>query len=190
MSAYARTAWRLGAVAAVAATGLLLAASTAGARTAASTAAAVPECSAADLGVWVAANQGNGAAGTLYVPLEFTNLSTKTCTLDGFPGVSALSQSGAQLGSPASWDDAVAPSKVTLAAGATAYATLGYSDVVTGNCPAADKVTAAWLLVYPPGQTQGDRTFFDLATCTAAGQTDFLRVRVIAPGPGTINSTG
>ena len=37
--------------------------------------AAVPACTAADLGAWVAVDQGNGAAGSIYYPLQFTNLS-------------------------------------------------------------------------------------------------------------------
>ena len=77
------------------------------ATTVALAAASVPACTAGDLGVWVAADQGDGAAGTAYVPLEFTNLSHHTCTLHGFPGVSAISSSGRQLGSPAVWDHGV-----------------------------------------------------------------------------------
>ena len=48
-------------------------------------AATAPRCSAADLEVWVAADQSNGAAGTVSYPLEFTNISTHTCTLFGHP---------------------------------------------------------------------------------------------------------
>jgi len=61
----------------------------------------IPKCTASDLGVWVAVDQGNGAAGTIYYPLEFTNLSHHTCYLFGYPGVSALDVNGRQLGSPA-----------------------------------------------------------------------------------------
>ena len=42
-----------------------------------------------DLGLG-AVDQGNGAAGTIYYPLEFTNLSGRTCSLYGFPGVSVI----------------------------------------------------------------------------------------------------
>ena len=58
-------------------------------------------CTAADLGAWVAADQGNGAAGSIYYPLEFTNLSGHACSMRGFPGVSAIDRNGHQLGSPA-----------------------------------------------------------------------------------------
>jgi len=45
--------------------------------------------------------QGDGAAGSVYYTLQFTNLSGHACTLRGYPGVSAVSLSGHQLGAPA-----------------------------------------------------------------------------------------
>ena len=71
--------------------------------TAATATASIPRCTAAALGVWVAADQDNGAAGTIYYPLEFTNISGHTCSMHGYPGVSAIGQNGNQLGSPATW---------------------------------------------------------------------------------------
>jgi hypothetical protein len=167
-----------------------LASSAAPAGTARHTAAATaPQCSAADLEVWVAADQGGAAAGTLYYPLEFTNISNHTCTLFGFPGVSAIS-SGRQLGSPAVWDTSVAPHTVTLAPAATGYALLEYSDVITSNCPPPYKVSAFELRVIPPDQTQSVHAFWPLTACTAPGQTTFMRVRVIAPGIGLLGNDG
>ena len=153
-------------------------------------AATTPRCSAADLEVWVAADQGTGAAGTASYSLEFTNISTHTCTLFGHPGVSAISSSGHQLGSPAIWDNSVAPHTVRLAPAATGYALLDYSDVITENCPPAYKVSAFELRVIPPGQSQSVHAFWPLAACTAPGQTKFLSVRVIAPGIGLRGDTG
>jgi hypothetical protein len=57
-------------------------------------AASILRCTTSDLGVWLALDQGNGAAGTTYYPLEFTNLSHPTCYLFGYPGVSALNRDG------------------------------------------------------------------------------------------------
>jgi len=151
----------------------------------------VPKCTAADLEVWVAADQTQGAAGTLYMPLEFTNLSHTTCTLYGFPGVSAISSTRQQLGSPASWAHSVKPSLVRLVPGGTAYALLEYSDVVTGNCrPSADKRTAIELQVYPPGAYGADHAYWPFTACVASGQTHFMSVRVVAPGIGVRASTG
>ena len=147
-------------------------------------AATAPMCSAADLEVWVAADQGNGAAGTVSYPLEFTNISKHTCTLFGHPGVSAISSGGQQLGSPAVWDNLVAPHTVRLAPAATGYALLEYHDGITANCPPADKAPAVQLRVIPPDQSQSVHAFWPFAACTAPGQTKFMSVRVIAPGIG------
>ena len=143
-----------------------------------------PKCAAADLGVWVAADQSEGAAGTIYTPLQFTNLSRHTCTLFGFPGVSAISSSGQQLGNPAVWERAGKPSVVRLAPGATAHAILGYVDAVTGNCPPGKSQNAAQLRVYPPDQYQADHALWSLPTCSAQGYSTFLRVGALRPGIG------
>lgn len=155
-----------------------------------SASASVPKCSAANLGVWVAADQSQGAAGTLYMPIEFTNLTHHACTLYGFPGVSALSASGRQLGSSATWEKFHKPSLVRLAPGATAYALLAYSNAVTGSCPAGSKRLAAELRVYPPDRFGADHAYWPFTACVAKGQTNFMRVRAIVPGFGVIRPTG
>jgi hypothetical protein len=157
----------------------------------ASTATLTPKCAAADLGVWVAVDQTGMAAGTWYLPLEFTNLSHRTCTLHGFPGVSAISSAGVQLGNPAIWDNSVKATTVRLMPGATAYAMLAYSNALAGSCPSAsNRITAFELRVYPPDQFQADHAMWSLPTCTAKGYTNFLRVLVIAPGIGVRGENG
>lgn len=148
-----------------------------------------PPCTASDLGVWVAADQGGMAMGTMYWPLEFTNLSQRACTMRGFPRVSAIGN-WRQLGRPAARDHAVPAGTVRLAPGATAYALLEYSDVVACNCPSGSKITAFELRVYPPGQAQADHALWDFPTCTAKGSPVFLRVRAIAPGIGVRGDGG
>ena len=54
---------------------------------------AIPKCATSGLVVWMDTN-GNGAAGTIYYELQFTNLSGQTCTLTGYPGVSAVKLNG------------------------------------------------------------------------------------------------
>jgi hypothetical protein len=151
-------------------------------------AAATAMCGPAALGVWVARDQSDAAAGTAFFRLEFTNLSHHACTLFGFPGVSARSSNGALLGNPASRDTGVKARTVRLAPGATGYALLAYSDVVTGNCP--HKVTAAYLLVYAPDQRVANTAFWSLTACTTPGQKNFMRIRVIAPGIGVVGDYG
>jgi hypothetical protein len=176
-------------LAAAAAAALVVAAPAAfSAPRAATAVATTPQCGPSDLGVWVARDQMGAAAGTFYFPLEFTNLSHHACTLFGFPGVSARASNGKLLGNSASRDTAVKARTVKLAPGATAYALLEYSDVVTSNCP--KKATAAYLLVYAPDQRVANTAFWSLTACTTPGQKNFLRIRVIAPGIGVRGDAG
>ena len=150
--------------------------------------AVIPRCSASDLGVWVAVNQGNGAAGTIYYPLEFTNLSHHTCYLFGYPGVSAIDLNGRQLGSPASWGSLAGARIVNLAPGATAHTILGYHDVVVGTAPECAQVkVATYLRVYPPGQRSATLAAFPVEACVHAGPVYMSIIEPIIPGVGTIN---
>src|ERR1043165_1301041 len=118
-----RTARRITAViAAASAAGLIaVTASAAGssgtvlAAATARTAAAVPACTADNLGVWVAVSQLDGAAGSAFYPLQFTNLGRHACAMRGFPGVSAVDRNGHQLGRPAGRDHVVPVRTVVLA---------------------------------------------------------------------------
>jgi hypothetical protein len=179
---------RLAGVAALAcATALAPAAALAGPASPAAPAAqaGTPRCATSGLVVWMN-TQGDGAAGSVYYTLKFTNLSGHACTLRGYPGVSAVSLSGRQLGTPARWGTSPATT-VTLASGATAYAVLQYSDVVTGGSGPrpCDAVTAAGLRVYPPGQTASKIVPFPLKACTSSGLV-YMGVAPVqqAPPPG------
>jgi len=175
--------------AAVAATGLATT-SAAFAATSAPSAAATPRCAAnagrPSLAVWVAVDQSQGAAGTIYYPLEFTNLSAHSCSLHGFAGVSAIGRAGRQLGSPAGWNSGTS-NAVILAPGATAHAVLEYHDAVIGQSPGCHSVsTASELRVYPPDRRTAAHAFFDLQACSHAGPI-YMDVGPIQPGAGTIN---
>ncbi len=112
-----KTARRVAAVVAAAsvagliATSAAVAASSSGAVLTADTSPAAPAairaCTADDLGAWVAVSQSDGAAGTIFFPLQFTNLSRHACAMRGFPGVSAVDRqpsSARQPGQPGSRD--------------------------------------------------------------------------------------
>jgi hypothetical protein len=153
------------ACAAALAPAVALAATTSAAATAT---AAAPRCQTSGLVVWMD-TPGSNAAGSVYYTLKFTNLSGHTCTLDGHPGVSAVSLRGRRVGSPAAWAPPAAR-PVTLANGATAYALLQYSDVVTSNSGPApcDPVMAAGLRVYPPDQTASRIVPIPLKACSSS----------------------
>jgi hypothetical protein len=125
--------------------------------------------------IWIN-TQGNGTAGTIFYTLNLTNLSGGTCTLHGFPGVSAVNLSGAQLGRSAGWDRSQTVRTITLTAGQTAHATLGIVD--TGALPNCRPTTAAGLRVFPPNQTASKVIPFPFSACRSGGPT-FLRIRPV-----------
>lgn len=150
-------------------------------------AVAVPACQPGQLGAWIAIEQGNGAAGSIYYPLQFTNLSGRACAMRGFPGVSAIARNGHQLGRPASWDRVAPVRTVILAPGATAHTILRWSDATVTSAPGCDPVfTAVELRVYPPGQYSATYAAFDLEACSHAGPV-YMSVEPIRAGAGTIN---
>jgi hypothetical protein len=191
-----KTARRITAViAAATAAGLIAAAASAAGSSGAAlasdsartTATAVPACTASDLGAWVAVTQGNGAAGSVFYPLQFTNLSRHACAMRGFPGVSAIDRNGHQLGSPAGWDHVVPARTVVLAPGATAHTILRWSDAEVTTAPGCHPVFSTFeLRVYPPGQRRATFAAFDLEACSHAGPV-YLSVETVQPGVGTIN---
>jgi Protein of unknown function (DUF4232) len=129
--------------------------------------AATPACATSGLDIWLN-TQGNGAAGTIYYELEFTNLSGATCTLFGYPGVSGTDLNGNQLGSAAARIGAT-PQTVTLANGATATALLGITEAGIFPPAQCNPVTGAGLRVYPPNQTQSKRVPFPFPACAKTG---------------------
>ena len=82
------------AVALVPAMGIAVAVSPASAARAAAT-ASVPRCATASFGVWVGTT--TGAAGSRTAEFGFTNNSSKTCSLYGYPRVEMLTKSGKNL---------------------------------------------------------------------------------------------
>jgi len=190
-----RTARRITAViAAASAAGLIaVTASAAGssgtvlAADTARTAAAVPACTADNLGVWVAVSQLDGAAGSAFYPLQFTNLGRHACAMRGFPGVSAVDRNGHQLGSPAGWDHTRPVRTVVLAPGATAHAILRYGDVTVATAPGCHPVSSmVELRVYPPDQRQATYAAFSTEACSHTGPV-YLDVTPLQAGVGTRN---
>ncbi len=122
-----------------------LAAPTANAQT-----ATAPRCRTAGLVMWLNP-EGSGTAGSFYYKLEFVNLSGRTCTLAGYPGVSAVSLSGRQIGASAKREVTGRPRTVTLAPEGQATAIVHVVDV--GVLPSSCRSTAAaGFRVYPPGE--------------------------------------
>lgn len=108
------------------------------------------QCTTADLRLTVGSS--NGAAGTVYYPLDFTNASSSVCTIYGYPGVAFVSSPGGSQVGAAAGRSSTAPALITLEPGATAHATLRVSDVLIGNNCLGQQVQVNWVQVYPPDQ--------------------------------------
>lgn len=153
-----------GSVAAASAAGTPRSASAAATPRSAS-AAAPPKCTAAQVQVWLGLGLGGGTAGSTYYPLEFSNISHHACTLNGYPGVSASGNSGAQVG-PAAGRSLARHATVTLASGATAHALL---RVIDWGALCSTEVPAAGLKVFAPGLTRSEPVPFSFGACAHRG---------------------
>ena len=149
--------------------------------------AATPACTGAGLVIWLDTT-GNGAAGSFYYDLEFTNLSGHACTLTGYPGVSGLDLAGHQLGSAAIRNPQHNPSVITLAsatapntAAAMATVVLRITDVLNYPSSTCKRVTAAGLRVYAPGQTASTVIPFPFDACSRSGPA-YLSVEAVQKG--------
>lgn len=94
---------------------------------------------------------GQGAAGTGYTYLALTNISSRTCSLFGYPGVSFRDASGAQVWQPAQRTGAAA-NTVTVSPGVAGYFVVSGNDVTGPECP--QPVSGSSMVVYPPDETQ------------------------------------
>ncbi|MEU2718458.1 DUF4232 domain-containing protein [Streptomyces sp. NPDC007205] len=87
-----------------------------------------------------------GAAGSLYWPIRFTNTSTTNCALRGYPGVSVLDTAHRQIG-PAAARSGLQYANVALAPAHSAASVIRTTNgAVGGPCLS----TGTYLSVYPP----------------------------------------
>jgi hypothetical protein len=155
-------------------------ASSTGSMTATKT-AAVHRCYQAGLRAWIGM-PGNGAAGSTYYELELSNVSGQSCTLYGYPGVSALFN-GQQQGSAAARGASHPKTLVTLPPGATAHVILQISDVSAFPPAACQPTTATTLRVYPAGAYAALQIPLTFSACGAAGPV-YLHVTTTIQGTG------
>jgi len=126
---------------------------------------------------------GEGAAGSTYIPIVFTNNSTATCTLYGYPGVSLAGGTPVrQIGAAADENPSTPRKLVTLKSGGSASALLRI--VSAQNFPAArcHLVQAKYLQVYPPNQTTPIYAMYSAAACSKP--VHLLTVDVVKAGTG------
>jgi hypothetical protein len=138
-------------------------------------------CPTRSLGLKLGLSQG--AAGSVYQVLDFTNISSVSCTLYGYPGVSlAGGQPVAQVGLAADENPTPPRELVTLAPGAVANSLLRIVDAQNYPASKCGPVTTKWLQVYPPNQTTPIYLAYKTTGCSRPVR--ILTVSVVQPGPG------
>ena len=203
MTRYGQIGWRLVAIAAFVGTAVLAIALTrAPARSDASLSYGIsgPACPTSGLEAWL----GLGAASAArpgsadppgaypghetYYTLEFTNVSNRTCSLFGYPEVSAYRDSpvaggpiGGRIGGTAIRDTSVRPKPVMLEPGATAHAVLRVAgDTEPAGCT---EVTAQELRITLPRQARPSFVAAHIPVCSQRGHAT-LTVQAIQERPG------
>ncbi|HUZ52186.1 MAG TPA: DUF4232 domain-containing protein [Streptosporangiaceae bacterium] len=136
---------------------------------------AIAGCVAANTRVWYGL-PADHATGHTYYEFQISNIGRSTCTLYGYPGVSALNSAGHEVGLPASHNGSRV--SVTLAPGATAHVVL---VVVNASLRCSNPVPATQIRVYPPGQFHSQSV--PLATQACLGRS-VLQVDSVQPRAG------
>ncbi|HTX80984.1 MAG TPA: DUF4232 domain-containing protein [Streptosporangiaceae bacterium] len=140
-------------------------------------------CQSSELKVTL--GSGNAAAGTTFYQILFTNDSSVTCTLYGYPGVSFTGETYAvQVGPAATRNHAIQPSLVTLAPSAVGSAEISVVDAQNYPPGPCGLTTASGILVYPPNLTKSVGLPFNGYTCVHR-KDHVLSVDPVIAGPGT-----
>lgn len=106
------------------------------------------ECKVADLKLSLGG--GDAAAGTMYRELRFTNKGSRTCKIQGFPGVSYVAgEDGHQVG-PAAFRTGTKGPAISLKPGMTVFAPVGFVQVRNYDPAVCKPTSVRGLRVYPP----------------------------------------
>ncbi len=106
------------------------------------------ECKVADLKLSL--QDTDAEAGTAHRNLIFTNKGSRTCTIQGFPGVSYVTgDDGRQVG-PAAFRTGEKGPVITLKPGASAFSDIGFVQVRNYDPAVCKPTEVRGLRVYPP----------------------------------------
>lgn len=141
------------------------------------TPAGAAPCRTADLNL--SKGRTDGAMGSAYTPLIFTNVSSHPCTLTGFPGVSfTTSPNGDPIGAPAVRD--TPKPTVTLGINEKASATLRITSA-ENYYERCKIVPVAGLRIYPPDNRDSLFLPWNEKACANA-DIDLLEISSVVPG--------
>lgn len=138
----------------------------------------VHKCASSQLVIWLNEVPGSGAAGSVFHQLGFTNLSKRTCTLRGYPRVTAANLHGGKVGGFATREATGALHTVRLHPGDSAFATLRIVEAQNFPHSTCHPVTAAGLRVSPPGRHSFKTVPFPFEACARASNPN-LSVRAV-----------
>ena len=158
--------------------------SAAASATPSSTAAAggAPACATRSLKATVGIAQG--AAGSVYQVIDFTNISGSPCTLFGYPGVALAGGTPVtQIGAAAARSTGSSAKLVTLAAGKTANALLQITQAENYSASRCVPKASTYLQIYPPNQTTPIYLAYKSTGCSSS-KVNLLTVGVVQPGNG------
>jgi hypothetical protein len=125
-----------------------------------------------------------GAAGSVYQVIDFTNISGAACTLFGYPGVALAGGTPVtQIGAAAARSKASSARLVTLAAGKTANALLRITQAANYPASRCAPRASTYLQIYPPNQTTPIYLAYKSTGCSSSA-VNLLTVGVVQPGTG------
>jgi Domain of unknown function (DUF4232) len=143
----------------------------------------LPGCASRDLKATVGIAQG--AAGSVYQVIDFTNIGTSSCSLYGYPGVALAGGSPVtQIGAPATRSTASAPKLVSLAAGASANTLVQITEAENYPTSRCGPTPSTYLQIYPPNQTTPIYLAYKSMGCSST-KVKLLTVSVMLAGKGS-----
>jgi hypothetical protein len=126
----------------------------------------------------------NGAAGSVYQNIDFTNVGSTTCSLYGYPGVAlGTGMPFEQIGAAASRSTAASPAVVTLSPGQTANALLRVTQALNYPTATCAPTKAMYLQIYPPSQTTAIYLAYAATGCMSTS-VNLLTIGVVQAGAG------
>jgi hypothetical protein len=145
-------------------------------------AAGTPTCATRYLKATLGVVQG--AAGSIYQIIDFTNISGAACTMFGYPGVALAGGTPvAQIGAAARRSTASSARLVTLAPSETANALLQITQAANYPASRCAPKASTYLQIYPPNQTTPIYLAYKSTGCSSSA-VNLLTIGVVQPGNG------
>lgn len=137
-------------------------------------------CRTGDLRTTLGASEG--AAGTMYRALVFTNVSSQPCTMRGYPAVAFLAADDWRQVGEAAVPTGPLGAAARLAPGQQAAATLGIVNTGNFDPETCQPVPVRGLVVSPPHATAAVLVPLDTTACTGALPGSQLSIRSVHKG--------